>query len=210
MVYSTPRNFALFWQNKDRSKVFKSSPSVLVWVAPVRMLAECHANVDRASETVHCFNILYSSSRPCTDWWDTLYFADVLWSMLMHVKEWGWKRQTRRGGSNVLPLQMSPFLSRSLSSPASCINPLLSPSFPSPLIQPPLYICICCTLTNTSVLTQIAECFLPEHMLHQATLKRLPDYILSEINQKCESVCICVRLMQSSSQINCLRRALTC
>lgn len=89
MVYSTPHNFALFWQNKDRSKAFKSWPSWLAWTAPVCVAAELHANVD-----IHDCALLYPSTGPCADWWGILYFADVLWSMLMHVKEWGRKRQT--------------------------------------------------------------------------------------------------------------------
>ena len=145
-----------------------------------------------ASVCLHCFNILYSSSR-AVHWlmgysllrWCTLINADAC--KRVRVKETNRKEKRRGGGSNVLPLQISLTLILSLSRPLALI-PSSLPVFL--LCWSSLHICICRTL-NTSALAQMTdECFLPEHMLHQATFRRLPDYSLSEINQQC--VCVCV------------------
>lgn len=159
--------------------------------------------------TVHCFNILHSCSR-AVRWlmgysllhWCTVINADAC----KRVRE----KERDRGGAVMCCLCKCPShsLSLSLSSPSRA---LILSSLPVFLLRwSSLYSCICCTLPNTGAFTQMAECFLPEHMQHQATFRRLPDYSLSEIYQKCESVWVCVWLLQSSSQIGCLRRALTC
>lgn len=193
MVYSTPHNFVLFWQNKDRSKTFKSSPSSheqSVWQQNFMPML--------TYTPVHCFNILHSRSR-VVRWlmgysllrWCTVINADAC----KRVREKETDRERDRGGAVMCCLCKCP----SLSSPSRA---LILSSLPVFLLRwSSLYICICCTLPNTGAFSQMAECFLPEHMQHQATFRRLPDHSLSEIYQKCERLCVCVWLLQSSSQI---------
>lgn len=145
---------------------------------------------DCASACVHCFNILYSSSR-AVHWlmgysllrWCTVINADSC--KRVSVKETD--RKERGRGQECAASANLP-RSRSLTFQASCINPPLSPSFPAPLIQP-LYL----------------------HMLHSYQHQRLnsddrvfPSWAyaapgnfqeitrLCEMNQHCACVCVYV------------------
>lgn len=124
------RFWKAIWVCVNNVSLHGSSTSCYCWLTRKIVLPACV-----------CTALTFFTAAPglCTDWWDTLYFADVLWSMLMHVKEWGWKKQTGKreggGGNNVLPLQISLAPVFLLPRPLALILFSL-PVFPAPLIQP--------------------------------------------------------------------------